>query len=503
MRILTLHPLASASAAAHMPFEPWRDPSRHLPEHEWTHVELAKTSAVRELTLLARRGFDVVVNLCDGARDEDHPGVEVVEALDRLELAYTGAGPLFYDPSRVAMKMAAHAAGVRPTAYVMVEEEADLARAAKLRFPLIVKHPHGYNSVGLTRDSRVTGEEALSREVERIRALYGAALVEEFVEGREFTVLVAEPREGEREPWALAPVEFLFPPGETFKHFDLKWKEHRSLEARPVSDPVLAGSLRAAAAATFAALGGSGYARLDFRRDARGELLLLEVNPNCSVFYPEGEYGSADFILASDPSGPRGFLLHLLDAALRRCARARKAWRLGYEEGSGFGLFARRSLSAGEVAVRYEEQPTVLVSHRHVERTWTGMRRRWFDQYAWPVSPEVSAIWSERPDDWRPINHSCDPNLWLEGLDLVARRGVAQGEELTVDYATFCGPRMSAFTCACGATECRGTVRGTDALLPELALRYRGHLSGFVRLAQAAAAPAGDSPSATHSPETG
>lgn len=34
-------------------------------------------------------------------------------------------------------------------------------------------------------------------------------------------------------------------------------------------------------------------------------------------------------------------------------------------------------------------------------------------------------------------NHSCDPNLWWEGgFELIARRDIAPGEELTSDYAS-------------------------------------------------------------------
>ena len=40
---------------------------------------------------------------------------------------------------------------------------------------------------------------------------------------------------------------------------------------------------------------------------------------------------------------------------------------------------------------------------------------------SYPVSEQVCAVWSEQPDRWRPVNHSCDPNLWLAGLDYVLR----------------------------------------------------------------------------------
>jgi SET domain-containing protein len=37
-------------------------------------------------------------------------------------------------------------------------------------------------------------------------------------------------------------------------------------------------------------------------------------------------------------------------------------------------------------------------------------------------------------------NHSCDPNLWhADVVTITARRDIAAGEELTIDYATHPG----------------------------------------------------------------
>ncbi len=137
------------------------DPARYLPEHRWQTVVLHKATAAREVAKLARGGFGVFVSLCDGAWDEGRAGPEVVRTLQEQELAYTGSGILTYDPSRTAMKMAAWSAGVAVPAFVVVEEEADMERAARLCFPLLVKHPRGYNSVGLTPASKVGDVAAL------------------------------------------------------------------------------------------------------------------------------------------------------------------------------------------------------------------------------------------------------------------------------------------------------------------------------------------------------
>ena len=140
-------------------------------------------------------------------------------------------------------------------------------------------------------------------------------------------------------------------------------------------------------------------------------------------------------------------------------------------------MFARHAIGAGEVVERYEETAYVLVSREYVRNQWQGLKRDWFDRYAWPVTNNIHATWSADPAGWRPVNHACDPNIWLEGLNVVARRDIAPGEQLTIDYATFCGPAMAPFECECGSPHCRAIIRGADCHSPELRQRYRGHLS--------------------------
>jgi hypothetical protein len=73
-------------------------------------------------------------------------------------------------------------------------------------------------------------------------------------------------------------------------------------------------------------------------------------------------------------------------------------------------------------------------------------------------------------------NHSCDPNLWHDGaFEVVARRDIATGEELTVDYATSAGAAGLAMRCKCGTGSCRGEVTSDDWRIPLLQERYAGH----------------------------
>lgn len=81
------------------------------------------------------------------------------------------------------------------------------------------------------------------------------------------------------------------------------------------------------------------------------------------------------------------------------------------------------------------------------------------------------------------INHGCDSNLWMgDEVTITARRDIAAGEELTLDYAlTTVDPAWRLDRpCACGAAVCRHTITGNDWRLPEVRARYAGHFVPFI-----------------------
>jgi D-alanine-D-alanine ligase len=404
-----------------------------------------------------------------------------VQALERLGLAFTGATSSFYEPSRQAMKRVCHYWDIGTPAYVIASNAEDVEFAASsLEFPLIVKHPNGYASIGLTKASRVETAEALREQAAKTIEAYGGALIEEFVDGREFTVLVAENPDDEFDPIIYQPVEFRFPAGESFKHFDLKWKDYEKMACVPCDDRDLAGRLMDMSRKFFIGLGGTGYGRCDIRMNGEGELFMLEINPNCEAFYPPEDAGSADFILLNDPAGHRGFIDNIIQTALKRQRRYIKRWRINRHPKGDFGMYAAVDIAAGEVIERYEEQAHMLVSKAHVTRFWNAGQKELFSRYAYPISDELYVIWSNDPEHWKPINHSCDPNAWLDGLNLTARHRIAAGEQITMDYATFCNESLEEFTCSCGSPDCRGIIRGTDYRKPFLE-RYGDHVSDYVR----------------------
>ncbi len=465
-----------------LPADDWPcDPRPYLPEASWLVQPLEKEDGVPTLLEVARQGFDVYFNLCDGAWDEARPGIEVVQTLERLGVPFTGAHSGFFEPSREAMKRVCDALGIPAPEAVEIVGDRDVDRAADtLRFPLIVKHPSSYASAGLIPASRVTTADELRTQVERMLRLYHGALVEEFVDGDEFTVLVSENPDPEGAPIAYQPLRYRFPEGETFKHEDLKWVHYHGLDAGPVTDARLDAVLRDDAARFFAGMDGSGYARCDVRVDPDGRAFMLELNPNCGLFYPPTDPSSADLILQWDPAGHEGFVRSVVESALARHARRRPAWEVRRHDGRGYGLVAARSVAEGETILGLEGTSHELVRRERIEAVADPRARRRLLRGAWPLTRDIWVAWPRDPMGWRPLNHACDPSAWISGLEVRARRDLDPGDEITVDYATLYDEILPDFHCTCGTRGCRGTVRGSD-WRSDVVTRYGAQVSDYIR----------------------
>jgi D-alanine-D-alanine ligase len=461
MKVCILQPDYADSEVPYRHFDPRRNLTALLPECVVDHLFLKKTIVYRQLREAARRGYDIFVNLCEGYLDWDIPSLDVIWSMDLLNVPYTGPGTRLYDPSKPLMKYVAYTQGVRFPAFVEATTDADCEAAlAQLRFPMFVKPAHAGDSLGIDGASCVSSEQELRRQTGKVIREFGNALIEEYIDGREFTVLVAADASTPFEPRTFQPIEFRFGEGAKFKTYKLKVEQHHPDCNVPVTDPDIDTRLRTAARYIFAGFEGEGYARLDFRMNANGDLFFLDINFACSVFYPTGYEGSADYILKHDPAGPSGFLRTIIADGMERHRRKRKVYERRGNTISGFGIFASEDIRAWQVVFRGEERPHRLVTRQHIGHRWPERQQELFNRYALPVSRQVAVLWSEDPDDWAPQNHSCDPNTVFEGLNVVALRNIRRGEELTLDYSLACDDTMIPFECSCGSANCRGEIRG-------------------------------------------
>lgn len=295
------------------------DPTQYLVDYSWEMYipQVPIVDFVRALNENER--FDVYFNLCDGSDDKDqvYSGLDVIQALESLDLPFTGANSRFYNPTREEMQAVAESVGVRFARGFNVTDADELdALLENPGLPLIVKHPNSYASTGMTRNSRVETAQKLREQVKRICNRFGSARVEEFVDGTEFTALIVDNPDDLAEPFVYPPAELILPPGEDFLHARVKWKEWVYL--KPVEDKKLAKRLKDMLRDLYVAMDGVGYARGDIRMGQDGKLYMIEINPNCGILFKPQDLGPADVMMEYDADRHAGFLDRLFRSALIR-----------------------------------------------------------------------------------------------------------------------------------------------------------------------------------------
>ncbi len=77
-------------------------------------------------------------------------------------------------------------------------------------------------------------------------------------------------------------------------------------------------------------------------------------------------------------------------------------------------------------------------------------------------------------------NHSCDPNIGVQGqIVFVAMRNIQAGEELTHDWATTDDDTYE-MPCNCGSQTCRKVITGQDWRRKDLQEKYGKHISWYL-----------------------
>lgn len=141
----------------------------------------------------------------------------------------------------------------------------------------------------------------------------------------------------------------------------------------------------------------------------------------------------------------------------------------------GRGLFAVERVAAGELVA-------IKGGHIFDRATRDGLQPR-----LGPAEVQVAdglfigpVTEDEREGAMLFSNHSCDPNIGVQGqIVFVALRDIEPGEELTHDWATTDDDDYE-MECRCGAPGCRGVITGQDWRRKDLQEKYRGHMSWYL-----------------------
>ena len=264
-----------------------KDALSELPNYKFHYLDNHSTLE-RDLGALRT---DLVLNFCDeGWNNDPFKELHVPALLDVLSIPYTGASAgglaACYDKGLVRAVAASLDVPVPLETYV---RPGDQGATLPSVFPALLKPNYGDSSVGITKDAVVYNQSSLLDYLEKLRTEFPRRpiLVQEYLTGAEYSVsLVGNPDQGLR-ALPILEVDFskLDPNLPKILGYESKWepdspywtqiKYHEATLPDHISAQMIEHSAR-----LFERLGCKDYARFDFRADAKGEVKLLEVNPN-------------------------------------------------------------------------------------------------------------------------------------------------------------------------------------------------------------------------------
>ncbi len=217
---------------------------------------------------LAKGTVDRVFNILHGHHGGGEDGV-VQGLLEAFGVPYTGSDVLgsALSMDKIRSKQVWLALGLPTPRYVRLKKGDDVQAAARtLGLPVIVKPACEGSSVGV---SRVFSEADLDAAIELAARYPGELLMEQLIEGGDFTVGIIAGR-------ALPSIHIV--PKGAWYDYEAKYQSEETQYLCPGLDGPAEAELGALALRAFEALGCRGWGRVDVMRDREGRNWLLEVN---------------------------------------------------------------------------------------------------------------------------------------------------------------------------------------------------------------------------------
>ncbi|MGB8030532.1 MAG: D-alanine--D-alanine ligase [Terracidiphilus sp.] len=244
---------------------------------------------LQSLLGLAKCGADLIFNLTESYAGDDTKEMHVAAFLDMLEIPYTGAGPhahILAQDKSIAKKMFAFYGIQSP--YFATSYRGAIDHAHDIAFPLIVKPTSEDGSIGIGADAVVNSVKELMERVSYIQTEFDSpALIEEYIEGREIYAAILGSYESAR---ALPLVELdlsKLPKGvPRIASQDVKFE--KDTEAYKLTKSAIAENLDEETEArlteiaikAYRAVKLRDYGRIDMRLSSKGDVYVIEANPN-------------------------------------------------------------------------------------------------------------------------------------------------------------------------------------------------------------------------------
>jgi D-alanine-D-alanine ligase len=284
----------------------------------------------------------VILNLCDGDEINGTPGISVIKKLESKNLVYTGSEEYFYHitTSKVPMKIAFDNAHVPTAKWEMISSKGVLTDKLFdiLGTPIILKPSVSGGSMGVGIKNVVDNQTALDEQLKKMFDGYrgwnlsiDGIIAEEYIAGREFTILITGSSRHENTCRVYEPVERVFhsslPTNERFLSFDRLWEiyedeppmpNHENFYEYKEVDPSMAEEIKKISLDAYRSVQGTGYTRIDIRQDEKtNKLYVLEVNAQCGLSEDE-DYTSIGAILRVNKTSFKDMIIEIIQDAFNR-----------------------------------------------------------------------------------------------------------------------------------------------------------------------------------------
>lgn len=244
---------------------------------------------IQSLSGLAKCGADLVFNLTESYGGDDTKDMNIAAYLDLVGIPYTGGGPhaqlLAQDKSLAKKMFAFH--GIR-TPYFATAYRGNIDHAHDIEFPLIVKPLKEDGSIGIDAESVVNSIKELMERVQYIQDEFDSpALIEEYIEGRElYSAILGSYESAQALPLVELDLSKLPEGTPKIASYDVKFEKgteaHRLTKSHLAEDlkEEIANRLTETALAAYRAVKLRDYGRIDMRLTPKGEVYVIEANPN-------------------------------------------------------------------------------------------------------------------------------------------------------------------------------------------------------------------------------
>jgi D-alanine-D-alanine ligase len=220
----------------------------------------------------------LVINLVDSFKGVESLASSIPGVLELLEIPYTGADVLgmSLDTNKFVIKKLLQQHGIPVPNFQLFTTPKDYIDPA-LRFPLISKLNAIHGSVEITSDAVSENEKQLRKRLRYLIETYDQpVLVEEFISGREITVIVIQEKK-----------KSVYQAEKIFKHLERKYQfltfedqwlteMDAAFEYTKYEDALLREYVKKA----FNVTRMGGYAKFDIRLDQSGRYFFIDTNCN-------------------------------------------------------------------------------------------------------------------------------------------------------------------------------------------------------------------------------